>query len=332
MNICKTSGDNRQHGFTLIEMLIVIVIIFILSGMVLKIMTMVSDNTAKTRCKSELLQIENALAEYYSEYGQYPPGVDEQPQRNVDYEYENAAYQPPGFRDNFLVSSDYSNTLAATGNPYFPDIIVSADNWPRYVAVRLDRYAVGGHNKYQQMKNWGIGYNYGLYSHLWERDMEGKRDGTDEEKRRAILFGGQFHWYRKDSERDKRLKIKLASLLSNVTPLCNAREEKRRNYSNVPVYSRRTGKKYLPGEEFDNGDGSNKHEFHDSDSGGSPQYLNSVYTVRDPWGHGLYYECKPPYYSYKLWSAGPDGQSYSDQVSSQGLKKYNADDIYAGKN
>ena len=36
---------------------------------------------------------------------------------------------------------------------------------------------------------------------------------------------------------------------------------------------------------------------------------NEIVTIRDAWGHDLYYWSLPPYETYKLWSAGEDGMT-----------------------
>lgn len=46
-----------------------------------------------------------------------------------------------------------------------------------------------------------------------------------------------------------------------------------------------------------------------SASGGDRHLLDGM-TVRDGWGHDFYYYSPPPYQSYRLWSAGPNGKTY----------------------
>lgn len=62
-----------KRGFTLIEMLTVILIIGILAGITLKLMVYVNQKTGKAATTDQLERLKHALAEYYSVYGCYPP-------------------------------------------------------------------------------------------------------------------------------------------------------------------------------------------------------------------------------------------------------------------
>ena len=294
---------NKKYGFTLIEMLIVIVIILILSGMVLKIMTVVARKASVAHCAHDLLQIENALAEYYSEYGQYPPGIDPNGQRNVDYEFENTMLQSSGLR-TLLQNHSNLNNIAN----FFPDVIVYTDYIPNYLEgiPRGHQADINTKDKTQYHtvndlpKKWGLGYHYGLVSHLWLRDRGGSSSSR---------IGDQKHWYREDTERDKAVKKRWAHFLTDLT-----------------YHYREYRRHHVDGHGLPSSLGSGAYEAQHTDLGGNNVFSNNVYTVMDPWWHGYYYECKPPYYSYKLWSSGPDGLSYSKN------SKTKEDDIYAGNN
>lgn len=62
-----------RRGFTLVEMMTVIVIIGLLAFITMKLMVYVNQKTGKARAASEIERINHALAEFYAVYGLYPP-------------------------------------------------------------------------------------------------------------------------------------------------------------------------------------------------------------------------------------------------------------------
>ena len=76
----KASG---KRGFTLIEVLVVMVIIMILSGITFKIWGMSMRSAKKAKTIEVLQRVAHALEEFKSEYGQYPPVS------SVTYQHEN---------------------------------------------------------------------------------------------------------------------------------------------------------------------------------------------------------------------------------------------------
>jgi general secretion pathway protein G len=62
-----------RRGFTMVEMLTVIVIIGMLAGITMKLMVYVNQKTAKARTNGDIERIKHALTEYHSVYGIYPP-------------------------------------------------------------------------------------------------------------------------------------------------------------------------------------------------------------------------------------------------------------------
>ncbi len=63
----------KRFGFTLVEMLVVVVVILILAGMTISIMSYVNTKTGRSRAAADIERIKNALEEYYAVYGMYPP-------------------------------------------------------------------------------------------------------------------------------------------------------------------------------------------------------------------------------------------------------------------
>ena len=53
--------------------------------------------------------------------------------------------------------------------------------------------------------------------------------------------------------------------------------------------------------------------FRDGDT--SAQYILDKISMRDGWGHDLYYYSPAPYQSYVLWSAGPNGRTFPPWIS-----------------
>ena len=62
-----------KKGFTLVEMLIVIVVIAVLMGMVMRFGNISSDERKRATTVSRLQRLENALSGYYAAFGTYPP-------------------------------------------------------------------------------------------------------------------------------------------------------------------------------------------------------------------------------------------------------------------
>lgn len=63
-----------QKGFTLIELILVVAILAILTGLLLTIVNPVAQfrKANDTRRKSDLAQLQRALEQYYQDHGQYP--------------------------------------------------------------------------------------------------------------------------------------------------------------------------------------------------------------------------------------------------------------------
>ena len=69
-----TRRDGRRRaGFTLVEMLVVIVIILILMGVVFKMTHPAAGKQAEAETVAKLERVKAAVEEFYAEYGQYPP-------------------------------------------------------------------------------------------------------------------------------------------------------------------------------------------------------------------------------------------------------------------
>lgn len=55
-------------------------------------------------------------------------------------------------------------------------------------------------------------------------------------------------------------------------------------------------------------------------------YYVPLYTIKDPWDHVIRYRSSPPYTSYELWSAGPDGDDGDNPNDSETVRRKKAAD------
>ena len=66
----------RKNGFTLIEIMFVVLVILMLSGMLFKLGSIVKDRSESARAIADIENISNAISEYNAVYGQYPPATE----------------------------------------------------------------------------------------------------------------------------------------------------------------------------------------------------------------------------------------------------------------
>lgn len=157
----------EHNSFTLIEMLVTVLVIFIMLGIIFRLMPMISRAAAKGKCVYELQQIRNALNEYYAEYGSYPP-VD-----FMEYEFESATNQTPFFRDIFLPAHNTPGDAK-----FFGDI-----------QIRKGATAPN---------DWYLGYRYGLVSYIYPRKQGWQPHWYDEDTARDTAAKTKWNHFIKD--------------------------------------------------------------------------------------------------------------------------------------
>ena len=84
MKLLKGSSEWRR-GFTLVELLVVIVIIGILASLVVGLSGTASRKMRESRTRAELVAIETAIEAYKSKFGHYPPCNPKDPALNSLY-------------------------------------------------------------------------------------------------------------------------------------------------------------------------------------------------------------------------------------------------------
>lgn len=74
MKTPKFANNRPQRGFSLVELLVVITIIVILSGLTIGAMGWVQRKAAVDKAKAQLALLENGLEQYHADTGTYPEG------------------------------------------------------------------------------------------------------------------------------------------------------------------------------------------------------------------------------------------------------------------
>src|SRR5439155_12170368 len=62
-----------DKGFTLVEVMIVIVILGVLAGIVAFSVRFITDRGDHAACRTNLKDVQSAVEAYYSRFGEYPP-------------------------------------------------------------------------------------------------------------------------------------------------------------------------------------------------------------------------------------------------------------------
>jgi prepilin-type N-terminal cleavage/methylation domain-containing protein len=96
----------QEEGFTLIELMIVIVILGVLAGIVLFAVGGITDRGTKAACKTDVSTVQTAVEAFYAKHGTYPP--------NLVPTLTDP--NPAGNNDQFLKwDSSFTGTTAADG-------------------------------------------------------------------------------------------------------------------------------------------------------------------------------------------------------------------------
>jgi prepilin-type N-terminal cleavage/methylation domain-containing protein len=74
---------SRAHGFTLIELIVVILIIATLAALFMSAAQRTIDRAKSAQAKNDVTQIVTAVNAYYTEYGKYPIATDDTPIANT---------------------------------------------------------------------------------------------------------------------------------------------------------------------------------------------------------------------------------------------------------
>ena len=116
MNRKVTRIRRGESGFTLIELMIVIVILAILAGVVLFAVGGVTDTGKVSACKADYSTISTAAEAYYAKHGTYPPDLTPSLTTAPDVFLRGGSFTGANTWNN--ASANYTITYAGSGSDY----------------------------------------------------------------------------------------------------------------------------------------------------------------------------------------------------------------------
>ena len=374
---------NSLRGFTLIEMLIVVVVLVTLMSITFRLMNIGTASDARVTTVMRLQKLENCLSGYYAAFGSYPPvklqgsqdynfavsghGIQSDTRNEISWgsgaqaQYDawqqvKAACMAQPVAARYPFPDGYSGVVSGISDEIKERISAGDED---YKGLSSDRLSVlnqgfdnisdnpgrfGGRDKTEMDWREIQIFQFGLMSYLLPRYMfmmngpvhffqgEGVAQWSGNNTLPSDPFMGELYqsWNdvktdsEKDADDDGFMKIAnipsqtaCARWMPNLENLCKCNH----NYRFFGIYIRNRGAIYASPniEIFSPTKGAQ--------TGTSGQYLLDTITVEDGWFRDFYYYSPPPYQTYILWSAGPNGKTFPPWVSRNDIDNSTAKEI-----
>ena len=333
----------RKHGFTLIELMIVIAIIGILVGSTFKLMEVAANSKARAVTIARMERLQNALSGYYAAYGMYPAVP-----FYGDPDPSSGSQKSEGTGDSMGSGTKESAQAAARAQPVgfeYPTPVWMDRGSPPYIVrlfhpdnVMSVNMAIGSLHATDGDWNKYKAFKFGLLSFLLPRvELVGHPNLGDHAPLREVYQKAQW------MENNVSSRVPGASN-QDIKKLLNTLEKQRQSENEacmrwLPSFKGIlcSFKDTVSGIHID-GDEHGGHRLGRRQMQGGPAVALALTTIMDGWGREFFYHSAPPYQSFKVWSAGPDGLTFPPWVPSTDstYKKLNAqnwikDDIVGGK-
>lgn len=339
-----------KKGFTLIELMIVVVVLVTLMAITFSLGGVGDETTRKNITINRMQRLENCLSGYYAAYGSYPPvklhgsrdytlsvngfglqctDTDEH-ETELIWENVQAACrsQPVRMSYPFTHGAEYVNAVSQMRQQ-----VATTPKATDVFEALTDNSTVSGKANLHSWQDVQI-FKFGLMSYLLPRFlvmMSGGMSGSSQ------LFNNQQQWLTNNQ---------LPCRFENGVPYASwteVREDVLNHKWKIAVLpSQATCARWMPnlentistsfGEEIfgvnirndrDEGGANGKWEIYDAASngsggkgnnGGGQNYALNMMTVVDGWGEEFYYYSLPPHQSYTLWSSGPNKRTFPPWV------------------
>lgn len=293
--------SRAKKGFTIIEMMIVIVIIAVLSGFVFRMMTLSGQKNDIAETKSIIEKISNALEAYRAEFGSYPPVAVYNGIQPVIYEFPVPG---TGVEGDLGITPSMAAQMVNDSR--------TENKWNEFPVFTF------GLASYFYPRYWSTGQvsPKEFYGDLEYDDVVSRR-GSKVDKGRIIN-----QWTDHNNREDDRISIqdmnKDMLAVKKLLPMLDGSVEA------VIKNRQRIWKVKDWGCAEYHGEGPH-HEYK------GREYANSAIVFDDAWDRYLHYQSNPPYDSYRIWSAGPNGSTCDPMCSNPSACKKCFDDIVGGK-
>ena len=260
----------KRSGFTIIEMLVVVIIIAILAGLVFKMIGAGGASADKAKARRQLEAIANACEEYRAEYGRYPPvAKDSKGNQPFAYDYPRSADRWTGGSASSLATllNKVSRTQATVFKFGLMSFLVTRVEGRAELAPKelFDKGSLSDSQHHWRSQNDPKNSDS---KDLVEKQIKAGLTTRPDGKNGSVKWDPKKHCCAVDNPRDVRAARKIWPLIKDVI---------------------RTEESY--------------HEYNGN------VYTNLQCSVWDPWNNTLNYRSDPPFDSYRLWSNGPDGKS-----------------------
>ena len=362
VKIGKKFSDMKK-GFTLIELLIVVVVIVTLMAITFRLAGVGGESTARNKTINRMQRLENCLSGYYAAYGSYPPV---KLHGSRDYTLETAEFsgiqniKNSGHTDGKISEKNWLSIDAACRSQPLAFSFPFPESMVNYIEAYCERQRESNPKIPQYTALWNNGtlatkaddeeewhevqlYKYGLMSYLlprllvtmkYDKKMDEQlftehRSWTDNNELPSRFEDGAPYpnWAEVNNDACEHT-WKIAALPSQAVCarwLPNL-EGSVTWITSRPLYGvdiRNWDDAQIPGEiYFAGGYGSQS----------QPYKLNTI-TVKDGyWNEStgayneFYYYSRPPYQSYRLWSAGPNCRTFVPWMTEEELSRLPADE------
>ena len=330
MNTKSKSLNPDPHGgvlgkvaplaaFTLIEMMVVVALIGIMIAGVFKLISAAGSSNQRATTVQKLQKLENALSGFYAEYGSYPPVLRHEsgdPSREtLDDTQQNRGYgELKSDSDRFAARCNRAAASQPISYEYpcwdTPEENARLRNWfeMRGITGVLSANEVSGsfkaeHSEWSDSKAFKFGLLSFLLPRLQTMAQFDKNYNMTTGKGPNPVFFRRARWtkYNQATEGAYRTQIERESVAcARWLP----------NFANMLDGGGMVLGVRLSGDR--NG--------HPRTYWQGGQWIAVVgATLLDGWERPFYYQSLPPYQSYRVWSAGPDGNTFPPDYPMENL-------------